>query len=238
MIARLGRLLQAAGPRGVLRRRALLRRLQGEPRLRPARRSRPPARPGRASSSCATPTAARMPERGRRGRRRQPRAAVDVPLGIHSHNDCDLAVANSLAAVRRRGRRRCRARSTASASAAATSTWSASIANLALKNGYDVLRPGSLRTADRAVALRLRDRQHELPHRPAVRRRQRLRPQGRHARPRRRQGRRPATSTSTRRWSATSGAILVSELSGQSNILAKTAKYASEPRQGADGRRS
>ena len=26
-------------------------------------------------------------------------AAVDVPLGIHSHNDCELAVANSLAAV-------------------------------------------------------------------------------------------------------------------------------------------
>ena len=26
-------------------------------------------------------------------------AAVDVPLGIHTHNDCDLAVANSLAAV-------------------------------------------------------------------------------------------------------------------------------------------
>jgi 2-isopropylmalate synthase len=26
-------------------------------------------------------------------------AAVDVPLGVHTHNDCDLAVANSLAAV-------------------------------------------------------------------------------------------------------------------------------------------
>lgn len=26
-------------------------------------------------------------------------AAVDVPLGIHTHNDCDLAVANSLAAI-------------------------------------------------------------------------------------------------------------------------------------------
>jgi 2-isopropylmalate synthase len=26
-------------------------------------------------------------------------AAIDVPLGIHTHNDCDLAVANSLAAV-------------------------------------------------------------------------------------------------------------------------------------------
>ena len=61
------------------------------------------------------------------------------------------------------------------------------IANLGLKRGYEVLQPGSLRAADRGVALRLRNRQHELPHRPAVRRRQRLRPQGRHAHPRRRQ---------------------------------------------------
>jgi 2-isopropylmalate synthase len=30
---------------------------------------------------------------------REAAAAVDVPLGIHTHNDCDLAVANSLAAV-------------------------------------------------------------------------------------------------------------------------------------------
>ena len=27
------------------------------------------------------------------------RGASDVPVGIHCHNDCDLAVANSLAAV-------------------------------------------------------------------------------------------------------------------------------------------
>jgi 2-isopropylmalate synthase len=30
---------------------------------------------------------------------REAAAAVDVPIGIHTHNDCDLAVANSLAAV-------------------------------------------------------------------------------------------------------------------------------------------
>src|SRR5262249_5292003 len=29
----------------------------------------------------------------------QARRAVEVPLGIHCHNDCDLAVANTLAAV-------------------------------------------------------------------------------------------------------------------------------------------
>ena len=43
-------------------------------------------------------------------------------------------------------------------------------------------RPGSWRSLTEVVALRLRDGQHELPPRPAVRRPQRLRPQGRHAR--------------------------------------------------------
>ena len=43
-------------------------------------------------------------------------------LGIHGHNDSDVAVANSLAAVRA-ARGRCRGRSTVSASAAATRIW-------------------------------------------------------------------------------------------------------------------
>ena len=49
---------------------------------------------------------------------------VEVPLGIHTHNDGDLAVANALAAVRQ-GATRCRGRSTAWASVAATSTCAA-----------------------------------------------------------------------------------------------------------------
>ena len=109
------------------------------------------------------------------------------------------------------------------------------IANLALKYGYEVLRPGSLRAADGGVALRLRDGQHELPHRPAVRRRQRLRPQGGDARPRRRQDHRPATSTSTRPLVGNERRVLVSELSGNRHILAKTTKYGLDQRQGADG---
>ena len=37
---------------------------------------------------------------GGRNRRRPCRSAVDIPLGIHTHNDGECAVANSLAAVR------------------------------------------------------------------------------------------------------------------------------------------
>ena len=91
--------------------------------------------------------------------------------------------------------------------------------------GYDVLRPGSLRAADRGLALRLRDGQHELPRRPAVRRRQRLRPQGRHARPRRRARTRPATSTSTRPRSATSAASWSASCRASRTSLRRLAKY-------------
>ena len=54
-------------------------------------------------SCCATPTAARMPEEIA-SLTREAIAALDVPVGIHCHNDCELAVANSLAARRRRRR--------------------------------------------------------------------------------------------------------------------------------------
>ncbi len=59
---------------------------------------------------------------------REVRAHVSSPLGIHTHNDSGLAVANALAAVRAgcihvQGASTCRERSTATASAAATWTW-------------------------------------------------------------------------------------------------------------------
>jgi len=95
---RLGRLSAGRGTARDLRRRTFLRRLRPQPRLCPA------DGPGRA---------------GRRGRdrrpvrhqRRQPaehmppqsdaaRQALSLPIGIHCHNDCDVATANSLVAVR------------------------------------------------------------------------------------------------------------------------------------------
>ena len=96
---RLGRLLRVACARGDLRRRAFLRRLQAEPRLRPA--DHPGGRGRRRGLDRALRHQRRRPARGdRRGRRPGRRARSTVPLGIHTHNDGDLAVANALAAVR------------------------------------------------------------------------------------------------------------------------------------------
>ena len=57
------------------------------------------AEAGASWSCCATPTAARMPEEIAALTRKAASPGCRVPVGIHSHNDCDLAVANSLAAV-------------------------------------------------------------------------------------------------------------------------------------------
>ena len=82
---------------------------------------------------------------GRRGRRARSSGEIAVPLGIHTHNDGDLAVANTLAAVAPGGHARCRGRSTASASGAATSTCAASWpTSPSSTTGYDVLLPGKL----------------------------------------------------------------------------------------------
>ena len=92
--------LVALGPRGAVRRRAFLRRLEGEPGLC----ARLPA--GRARRGRALGGALRHQWRHAAGARsaRSPRAVVaaGIPgerLGIHAHDDTGNAVANSLAAV-------------------------------------------------------------------------------------------------------------------------------------------
>ena len=85
-----------------------------------------------------------LPERGRRGRRRRSSGEIKVPLGIHTHNDCDLAVANTLAAVRQ-GATQVQGTINGIGERCGNVDLCSVIANLALKYpGYEVLLPGKL----------------------------------------------------------------------------------------------
>jgi 2-isopropylmalate synthase len=74
----------------------------------------------------------------------QARRAVTVELGIHCHNDCDVAVANSLAAVAR-GATQVQGTLNGIGERCGNADLVSIIANLALKRGHEVLRPDSLR---------------------------------------------------------------------------------------------
>ena len=125
----------------------------------PARRGRRPA-PNR--SCCATPTAAPCPRKSPQ-RRGASSSRCRVPVGIHCHNDCELAVANSLAAVDA-GAMQVQGTINGFGERCGNADLISVVANLALKKqGYEVLVARRRRAADRAVALRLRNGQHELP---------------------------------------------------------------------------
>ncbi len=71
------------------------------------------------------------------------RAAVPCEVGIHCHNDCDLAVANTLAAVRA-GATQVQGTMNGIGERCGNVDLVSVIANLAVKYGRDVLVPGSL----------------------------------------------------------------------------------------------
>lgn len=74
----------------------------------------------------------------------QVQAAVSIPLGIHCHNDSDLAVANSLAAIDR-GALQVQGTINGIGERCGNVCLLSVVANLALKKqGYEVLREGSL----------------------------------------------------------------------------------------------
>ena len=155
-----GRVRRRPRPRGGLRRGALLRRLQGRPRLRAvdaARRApgrRPDARPVRHQRRHAHRRAGRDPRATPAARsRRDP----DAPAGHLGHPHPQRRRARGRQLDRGGPGRACatsRRRSTATASAAATPTWSAILANLALKTELraDARGGGELDRADRALA--------------------------------------------------------------------------------------
>src|SRR5947209_15991785 len=70
-------------------------------------------------------------------------AAVAVPIGIHTHNDCDLAVANTLAAVRH-GATQVQGTINGIGERCGNVDLCSVVANLALKYRYEVLFPDSL----------------------------------------------------------------------------------------------
>jgi 2-isopropylmalate synthase len=72
------------------------------------------------------------------------RKSIGVELGIHCHNDSDVAVANSLAAVRS-GATQVQGTINGIGERCGNADLVSIIANLALKRGYEVLRPESLK---------------------------------------------------------------------------------------------
>ncbi len=151
------------------------------------------------------------------------RKALKVEVGIHCHNDCDVAVANTLAAVAK-GATQVQGTINGIGERCGNADLVSVISNLALKQGHDVLRPGSLarltevsRYVYEVANMNFRSGQpfvgasafahkggmhvHAIARNPAS---------YEHID--------PAAVGNERR-------VLLSELSGQSNILAKTVKY-------------
>src|SRR5262249_27836745 len=151
-------------------------------------------------------------------------ALPGADVGIHCHNDCDLAVANSLAAVSR-GAVQVQGTINGIGERCGNADLVSVIANLALKLDHEVLRPGSLphltevsRYVYEVANMNFR------PGQPFVAASAFAHKGGMHAH---------AVNKHTRSYEhldpslvGNERRILVSELSGQSSILAKTTKYA------------
>lgn len=145
-------------------------------------------------------------------------------FGIHCHNDCDLAVANSLAAVAR-GAVQVQGTINGIGERCGNVDLVSLIANLALKLDHEVLQPGSLahltevsRYVYEIANMNFRSGQPFVGHSAFAHK------GGMHA-----HAVKKHTSTYEHIDPALVGnvrRILVSELSGQSSILAKTTKYA------------
>ena len=227
MIADTVAFLRARGPARGPRRRALLRRLPVRPGLRACAPCSPRFEAGAEVVALCDTNGGMLPDWVARDRRTRSAAPSDPTrsLGMHAHNDSGCAVANTLAAVeagcahvqgtrqrlrrahrqRRpdRGRREPRAQARAAGAAAPTR---------------------AARRADRADpdrARHQRDHQHRPVRAPAVRRRQRVRAQGRPARVARSRSTRTSTSTPTRPSVGNDMRMLVSDMAGRASIELK-----------------
>ena len=152
------------------------------------------------------------------------RQELGVDLGIHCHNDCDLAVANTLAAVRA-GAGQVQGTMNGIGERCGNVDLVSVVANLTLKYGFDALHPGSLpRLTEASRYVYELANMNFRPGQPFVGASAFAHKGGMHTHavaknPSSYEHIDPAAVGNERR-------ILVSELSGQSTILAKTTKYA------------
>jgi 2-isopropylmalate synthase len=151
------------------------------------------------------------------------RGAVKCEIGIHCHNDCEVAVANTLAAVRA-GATQVQGTINGIGERCGNVDLVSVIANLALKYGYEVLQPGSLaRLTETSRYVYELANMNFRPGQPFVGQSAFAHKGGMHTHavaknPTTYEHIDPAAVGNERR-------ILVSELSGHSTILSKTAKY-------------
>jgi 2-isopropylmalate synthase len=154
----------------------------------------------------------------------QARRAVRCAIGIHCHNDCDLAVANSLAAINQ-GATQVQGTINGIGERCGNADLVSILANLALKYNHEVLRPGSLeRLTDVSRYVYETANMNFRANQPFVGVSAFAHKGGMHTH---------AVARLTNSYEHIDPAIvgnerrfLISELSGQSTILTKTAKYA------------
>ena len=168
----------SAGPRSscVLRRRAFLRRIQGESGVLDAGCSGPRPMRVRRPSCSATRTAGPFLTRWSRSSPRWSRT-FDSQIGVHFHNDAGCAVANSLAGVRA-GATQVQGCVNGYGERAGNADLSAAIPNLCSQaaDPHDPRRPPRAADAGRAPHGRAREPVTEPP--AALRRDRGVRPQG------------------------------------------------------------
>jgi 2-isopropylmalate synthase len=151
------------------------------------------------------------------------RSELACAVGIHCHNDCELAVANSLAAVRA-GATQVQGTMNGIGERCGNVDLVSVIANLALKYGFDVLKPESLKrlTETSRYVYELANMNFR-PGQPFVGQSAFAHKGGMHTHA---VAKDPATYEHiTPEAVGNERRILVSELSGHSTILSKTAKY-------------
>jgi 2-isopropylmalate synthase len=153
----------------------------------------------------------------------QARRAVRVDLGIHCHNDCDVAVANSLAAVEA-GASQVQGTINGLGERCGNADLVTIMSNLGLKRGYQVLRPGSLaRLTEVSRYVYEIANMNFRPNQPYVGTSAFAHKGGMHTHA---VGRNPTTYEHVDPSAVgNERRILLSELSGQSTIITKTEKY-------------